>query len=581
METIIDITHIPFSCYGGMLSISKTKDKNELIIHDVRQRFDQGPVFGLYIVPEDFASDSVGLHDRTFEGLPFTARATPTRVDVTAEGGKAQIAFAGDHRLHIHAEGLTLLLVAQVAYGYGIAKDSRHYEMIYVIERRYGMVECERGTLSANGPYLEDRTMRGVHTFDGRWNVKLIPENGILDLEVEVGQTEVRQDPVRTVEENTAIVQKDWDDFLAMMPPVPEDHRAFAQVTWFNLWSSYVRAQDVYKTDVMLMSKKHMSSVWTWDHCFNALSVAYADCGKALDQFFVPFWKQNESGVLLDMFNPGMEIVWGVTKPPIHGWCFSKLMDRYELDEQTLRTAYGFLEKWTGWWMNFRDEDGDGIPAYPQGCDSGWDNGTIFTTHGRFIESADLSSFLVLQMQCLARIAGKLGDTEKQDSWTKQAEDLLERMIRHFWNGKAMVPTTSGTHIPIEGTGCLLNYMPLVLGDLLPKEIADVLVEEMMKHNLTENGLATEAPDSDMYEYNGYWRGPIWAPSTYLIVDGLNRMGRTEEARLIAKRFVEMCAFKAKGNYENFDPFTGQGLCAPGYTWTASVYLCLLWEYCM
>ena len=423
--------------------------------------------------------------------------------------------------------------------------------------------------------------MRGIHTFDGCWNVKLIPENGILDLEVEVGQTEVRQDPVRTVEENTAIVQKDWDDFLAQMPPVPEEHRAFAQVTWFNLWSSYVRAQDVYKSDVMLMSKKHMSSVWTWDHCFNALSVAYADCRKALDQFFVPFWKQNESGVLLDMFNPGMEIVWGVTKPPIHGWCFSKLMDRYDLDEQTLRTAYGFLEKWTAWWMNFRDEDGDGIPAYPQGCDSGWDNGTIFTTHGRFIESADLSSFLVLQMRCLARIAEKLGDTEKRDSWTKQAEDLLERMIRHFWNGKAMVPTTNGTHIPIEGTGCLLNYMPLVLGDLLPGDIADILVEEMLRHNLTENGLATEAPDSDMYEYNGYWRGPIWAPSTYLIVDGLNRMGRTEEARLIAKRFVDMCAFKAKGNYENFDPLTGQGLCAPGYTWTASVYLCLLWEYCM
>ena len=50
METIIDITHIPFSCYGGMLSVSKTNGKNELIIHDVRQRFDQGPVFGLYIV---------------------------------------------------------------------------------------------------------------------------------------------------------------------------------------------------------------------------------------------------------------------------------------------------------------------------------------------------------------------------------------------------------------------------------------------------------------------------------------------------------------------------------------------------
>ena len=59
--------------------------------------------------------------------------------------------------------------------------------------------------------------------------------------------------------------------------------------------------------------------------------------------------------LLLDMFNPGMEIVWGVTKPPVHGWCFSKIMDRYDLDEETLRTAYGFLEKWTAWWMNYRD----------------------------------------------------------------------------------------------------------------------------------------------------------------------------------------------------------------------------------
>lgn len=218
METIIDIAHIPFSCYGGMLSVSKTPDKNELMIHDVRQRFDQGPVFGLYVVPADFASDSVAVHDRKFEGLPFTVRATPTRVEVTAQGGSAWIGFAGDHRLHIHADGLTLLLVAQAIYGYGIAKDPRHYEMIYVHEHRYGKVECLQGTLFANGPYLEDQTNRGLHRWDACWNVKLIPENGITDLEVEVGQTEIRQDPVRTVEENTAIIEKDWNDFLAQMP---------------------------------------------------------------------------------------------------------------------------------------------------------------------------------------------------------------------------------------------------------------------------------------------------------------------------------------------------------------------------
>ena len=581
MNTRIDISHIPFSCYGGLLAVSKTRGKNKLMIYDAQQRTERSPAFAMYFVPEDFQTDSVKFNGGDFEGLPFEASATPSQLDITTEKGSATIALMGDHRLHIRADGITMLFSAITGYGYGHARDPQHYEMFFVSERRYGFIECKQGRLEAAGPFYEWSTNRGKHPIDSARNIKVSPVNGVTEVEIEVGQTEVRQDPIRSVEENQELIRKDWEDFLALMPGVPEDQKDFAEITWYNLWSSYVRANDVYKTDAMLMSKKFMSSIWSWDHCFNALSIAYADKQKALDQFFIVFWQQNASGALLDMFNPGMEIVWGVTKPPIHGWCFSKLMDRFDIDDETLKIAYGFLEKWTNWWMNFRDEDGDGIPSYPQGCDSGWDNATIFDTMGRFVESADLSSFLVLQMRCLSRIAGKLGNSEQHQEWLLKSDALLERMLDHFWNGKAFVPKLSGKHTPIEDTGCLLNYMPIVLGDLLPKEIADICVENMLKHHLSENGLSTEALDSDMYEYDGYWRGPIWAPSTYLIVDGLNRMGRKAEAKEIAQRFVNMCAFKAKGNYENFDPLSGEGLRAPGYTWTASVYMCLLWEYCM
>ena len=75
----------------------------------------------------------------------------------------------------------------------------------------------------------------------------------------------------------------------------------------------------------MLMSKKYMSSVWSWDHCFNALAMAKISKQKAMEQFEAPFVLQSEHGVLPDMWNPHSEIVWGVTKPPIHGWCFSRL----------------------------------------------------------------------------------------------------------------------------------------------------------------------------------------------------------------------------------------------------------------
>ena len=153
-------------------------------------------------------------------------------------------------------------------------------------------------------------------------------------------------------------------------------------------------------------------------------------------------------------------------------------------------------------------------------------------------------------------------------------------MIARLWNGARFVPRLCRTQEEITDTESILLYLPLVLGDLLPAEIADKMIGEMKANNLTAYGLASEGPDSPKYEADGYWRGPIWAPTTFLIVDGLRRMGRMEDAREIAARFCDACVDKAHGFYENFDALTGQGLRTPGYTWTASAFLCMAWDYC-
>ena len=114
---------------------------------------------------------------------------------------------------------------------------------------------------------------------------------------------------------------------------------------------------------------------------------------------------------------------------------------------------------------------------------------------------------------------------------------------------------------------------------LSPKEIRDKLVCVLERDFLTENGFATEMPASAQYRSDGYWRGPIWAPSTYLIVDGLRRGGYEALAEKAAKRYCAMSCRRAKGNYENFDALTGKGWRAPGYTWSASVYLLLQKEF--
>jgi glycogen debranching enzyme len=76
---------------------------------------------------------------------------------------------------------------------------------------------------------------------------------------------------------------------------------------------------------------------------------------------------------------------------------------------------------------------------------------------------------------------------------------------------------------------------------------------------------------------DGYWRGPIWAPSTLLLVEGLASCGEHDLARDLAQRFCELAP--RSGFAENYDALTGDGLRDRAYTWTASVFLILGHEF--
>ena len=580
LNTKIDISHIPFSRYGAYVSVCRVPGRYELDIHDVRQWHGRDKAFRMFFIDGEIDTRNIDPKDDSFEGLQFEIDVTPALISVKTEKGTAKICLLGDYTLSVTARGVNILLMAQTSYGYGCtSRGGKKYEFIFHNEYRFGIFTVKKGSVRAEGPVSFDENNLGGLPYDERKNTLLIAENGELDAEVMLDTTEKRTDSEIGREEALRQTESEWLAFLAKMTPVPQKHRAFAEASWYNLWSCFVHARDRYPSDAMLMSKNFMSSLWSWDHCFNAIAIAYADPKKALEQFFLPFTQQNTSGVLPDNFNPDMGRNWATTKPPIHGWAFSILMERLDPGESVLRRAYDHLSRLTDYWMEYRDEDEDGVPGYPMGCDSGWDNAMVFTAKGRFIETPDLSALLILQMHCLKRIAEKLGDAEKAGIWEERADKLLCDMLAHFWNGERFVSKVNGTHEEITGTECLINYMPVVLGNLLPKEIAEKNVRMMLERNLTQWGLSTESPSSPYYETDGYFRGPIWAPITYMIIDGLRRMGHEKEAKEIAGRFVDMCAFRAKGNYETFDALTGEGQRAPGYTWTTSVYLELLWQY--
>jgi glycogen debranching enzyme len=317
----------------------------------------------------------------------------------------------------------------------------------------------------------------------------------------------------------------------------------------------------------MLMSKNWMINVWSWDHCFNAIALAGQQPDLAWDQWAIMFDYQNESGALPDCVNDA-EIVWNFTKPPVHGWALREMRAMgMPLGTKQLTQAHRWLSAWTGWWLRYRDDDHDGLPNYNHGNDSGWDNATV-TDVGPPVEGADLATFLIVQMDVLAGLCDELGKTKEAAKWRGQAESLYQKLVSHSWNGAQFVCPRSGEHTVSTGDS-LIPFMTLLLGDRLDPAMRRLLVRGV-KRFVTPHGVATENPRSPFYQPNGYWRGPVWAPSTHLIVSGLLACGENALATRIARAFCKTCA--QSGFAENFDALTGEGLCDRAYTWTASVF---------
>jgi glycogen debranching enzyme len=319
----------------------------------------------------------------------------------------------------------------------------------------------------------------------------------------------------------------------------------------------------------VLMSKHWMDKVWSWDHCFNALALANGLPELAWDQFRLPFEHQDACGALPDSVTHS-EVLYNFVKPPVHGWALRQLRRKLPArDPGELLDTYRRLESWTRFWLTARRVPGHALAHYQHGNDSGWDNATTFDPE-RAVESADLAAFLVLQLRELADLADQLGLTRAAAAWTRAADDMRAALLE-LWTGERFAARGAATQRTWTSAS-LLDLMPIVLAGELPDQVRTALVQRIHAH-LTPNGLATELPTSPHYEADGYWRGPIWAPATVLIEDGLRRGGSTVLADEISSRFRALC--ERSGFAENFDALTGAGLRDRAYTWTASAYLTL------
>ncbi|MFF7446461.1 MULTISPECIES: trehalase family glycosidase [unclassified Streptomyces] len=563
---------IPFSVSGSWFDISPVVAEKTYAedLHLVSHQNGMHAV--LRLVPADPAT---GVRAET------RVEATPGLLRWTGTSGQVDLAYETPDTVRLRGSGGLGLAVSAAArtltpfsgtYFFRDPASGGHVFTSYETGRRY-RVTVLSGTVTATAG---DQTLggadRGLTVSAGEGTDATAEEGG--GWEVAIEELDTARPPFASsaaFDEVVAAARGAFADFVQAVAPWRSAATPAAELAAYVVWSATVRPAGLVSRPAVLMSKHWMDKVWSWDHCFNALALAPGCPDLALDQYHLPFDHQDDSGALPDSVTHS-EVLHNFVKPPIHGWAFGHLRRRLPapLGTAELTEVYDRLARWADFWLTARRAPGDRLPYYQHGNDSGWDNATTFDPE-RVVVTADLAAFLILELHELASLAAELGKEGESRRWAGVAEETRSALFEELWAGDRFVARGAATG-DTWSSASLLDLMPIVLGEHLPAEIGSTLADHIKAH-LTPYGLATELTTSPHYLADGYWRGPIWAPATVLVEDGLRRAGHQRLADDISARFRALC--ETHGFAENFDALTGTGLRDRAYTWTASSYLLL------
>lgn len=190
------------------------------------------------------------------------------------------------------------------------------------------------------------------------------------------------------------------------------------------------------------------------------------------------------------------------------------------------------------------------------------------------IEDLTFNSILIRANTHLRDIAKALREElpEELDDRMKKTEKTLEQLwdaysgqyySRDFITHRLLkIPTVA-------------SLMPLYAGSI-SQERANQLVKLLENEHTFGPAypVPTVPPSSFWFHPTGYWQGPSWVNTNWLIIDGLKRYGFKDHAAALRESTLEMTG--RHGCYEYFDPLTGAPAGAANFSWTAALVIDLL-----
>lgn len=381
--------------------------------------------------------------------------------------------------------------------------------------------------------------------------------------------------------EALARAERRWREWFDAAPQVLPEYAEHYYWAWWCMRAGLIGPRFYNTRESMAPSKTYYVGVWQWDSFFHALAYRHIDKKLAQDHIRIVLDHQRADGMIPDAIHdegavfefalPQTGVLQEVTKAPLIAWAALKVFDQFP-DVDFLQEIYEPLKRWNEWWFDKNDDDRDGIVQinhpYMLSDDSPlWDEGVP-------VESPDINTYLVMQMDAMARIAEIIGETGDAPVWRQRAQELTDKMVEHLWDEEAGLFWALKDHKPIR-TVTLFNLYPLLTGRL-PKAIEVRLLEHLTSPQefWTPYPLPTVAINDPKFDADQMWRGPTWVNVNYLFIESLLKGGYAELARTLLDRTLDVVKLHPD-IYEYYNPLTGMHppKAAGIFGWTSAVFV--------
>ena len=509
------------------------------------------------------------------EEIDYRVKANPAFVALEFEGGEARFCLQQGSILRAEVQGAELLISPKLA-PHEIAKDRGDGSWEVLISPVPKLLFCPvKGTMDVKTGFDVINSIPEDTRFTFRAD-----EAGKIDVAVHLYRSNAwRLAEYPAFEECFADLEAEFAEYLETAPQLPAQYENARTLCAYLIWSHILPADG---TELIYMNKGVHRATSSWQQCYHAMG-QYRNPRYAWELLLSVFRWQDDYGMLPDMLYDSYQS-FGGTKPPFHGVALEFLKESTDFSfapRAELCTLYDGLSKWVFWWLSWRDTDLDGIAQYDTADESGFDDISFFQKGGP-VAAPDLATYLVLAMDHLASLAQRLGRTYEAREWKRRSDETLEKAVAYLYNGERFDARRCKDG-EWANSDSLIGFVPLLLGDRLPKEIREKLADCLSKEGewLTPFGLAGEKLGSAHCHETGWSAGPILAPAQLLIILGLHFSGQDTLAKEIASRYCK--ALIAENFPMVLNPKTGkdasEGRWGKRYPnrmpWTAVVFLLL------